>query len=418
MPISYAEYARLSCPACGAGFDADVWTLVDAAERPDLAQALRDGALNVATCPRCGYAGPAGAPLLFHDPVGRRVYFAVPPGVDEHAWRERAQSLLYLLAGSLPEEDRRPYLGDVQVEHEVDGVRRAILRRERGRRSDRATGRPGDRATETPVVRDVVSSPPRPVAPPPEDPSELLAAIRALLAADSEAEFAATVAANPRLLSDEGDAAIAQLADLAYDQGERDVAAALREARVTLARMRAGGRGQRPEARDQPSSAYDSVPDPRPPTPDPQLLSDSAYQALLHVDSPHALIAATRDYPALLEEWAGADLAARTEAALEEGNERLARTIEMHREALADLRARVGGEDALLRSVRALLEADGEEAIADVIAANPILLTDAAQDALFGLAAGARTQGDEDLAEYAISCRAMLRTVRAGLEDS
>ncbi|HEX9374107.1 MAG TPA: CpXC domain-containing protein, partial [Roseiflexaceae bacterium] len=281
MPISYAEYARLSCPACGAGFDADVWTLVDAAERPDLAQALRDGALNVATCPRCGYAGPAGAPLLFHDPVGRRVYFAVPPGVDEHAWRERAQSLLYLLAGSLPEEDRRPYLGDVQVEHEVDGVRRAILRRERGRRSDRATGRPGDRAPEAPVVRDVVSSPPRPVAPPPEDPSELLAAIRALLAADSEAEFAATVAANPRLLSDEGDAAIAQLADLAYDQGERDVAAALREARVTLARMRAGGRGQRPEARDQPSSAYDSVPDPRPPTPDPQLLSDSAYQALL-----------------------------------------------------------------------------------------------------------------------------------------
>ncbi|HEX9373179.1 MAG TPA: hypothetical protein VF897_19355, partial [Roseiflexaceae bacterium] len=155
-----------------------------------------------------------------------------------------------------------------------------------------------------------------------------------------------------------------------------------------------------------------------PPTPDPQSLSDAAYQALLHVDSPDALIAATRDYPALLEEWAGADLAARTEAALEEGNERLARTIEMHREALADLRARVGGEDALLRSVRALLEADGEEAIADVIAANPILLTDAAQDALFGLAAGARTQGDEDLAEYAISCRAMLRTVRAGLEDS
>jgi hypothetical protein len=146
-------------------------------------------------------------------------------------------------------------------------------------------------------------------------------------------------------------------------------------------------------------------------------LSDAAYQALLRVDSIEDLRAATRDYPSLLEEWADIELIARIEATLEEGNERLARTIEVRREALAELRAQVSSRDPLLQAVRALMEADGEAEVADVISAYPILLTDAAQDALFGLAAAARAQGDMDLADDAISCRALLRTVRAGVEE-
>ena len=145
MPISQTEQIHLACPACGAGFEADVWTLVDAAERPDLSQALRDDALDVVACPSCGHRMAAGAPLLFHEPAGRRVYFAVPPGADEHAWRERAQQLLYALVAAIPEEQRLPYLGDVQVEHEVAGVRRALLRRERRRSSARETGGQADK---------------------------------------------------------------------------------------------------------------------------------------------------------------------------------------------------------------------------------------------------------------------------------
>src|SRR5262249_43485915 len=150
--------------------------------------------------------------------------------------------------------------------------------------------------------------------------------------------------------------------------------------------------------------------------PHPSTLPDAAYQALLHVASPDELRAATRDYPVLLEEWADAALAARTEGALDEGNERLARTIEAHREALADLRAQVGGREALFQAVRALMEADGEDAVADVISSNPMLLTNSAQDALSGVAGDARVRGDDRLAEYAASCGALLRTVRAGLE--
>ncbi|MDQ2997841.1 MAG: CpXC domain-containing protein, partial [Chloroflexota bacterium] len=155
MPISQSDYTGLACSACGAQFETEAWTLVDAAERSDLAQALRDGILNLATCPKCGIQTAAGAALLFHDPGGRRVYFAVPPGVGEYVWRERAQELHHQLVASLPEDERRPYLGDVQVEQELDGVRRALLRHDRrraGRQGDKDAGRQGDKETGRPSV--------------------------------------------------------------------------------------------------------------------------------------------------------------------------------------------------------------------------------------------------------------------------
>jgi hypothetical protein len=388
--------------------------LVDAAERSDLAQALRDDTLNLVTCPKCGHQAPAGAPLLFHDPSSRRVYFAVPPGAEEHAWRERAQELLYQLVGSLPEEERRPYLGDVQVEQELAGVRRAVLRRDRRRQADRPPARQDHGATPSDAS---APTPPGPPAIAPDDPTPTIEAIRALLAADSDQEFAEIVAANPQLLADGADAIVRQLADSAHAEGERNVAAALRELRVVLADMQAGG-GRRVAIGDEQPMPTANLED-RYATRDMQhtALSNAAYQALLRVTSPEGLRAAARDYPALLEEPADADLAARTEAALDEGNERLARAIEAQREALAELRGQLGDPDPLLAAVRAMLDADGEDAAANVISAYPILLTDAAQTALADLAAGARAQGDHSLAEYANSCRSLLRTVRAGLEE-
>jgi hypothetical protein len=138
---------------------------------------------------------------------------------------------------------------------------------------------------------------------------------------------------------------------------------------------------------------------------------------LLQAAAPDALLAATRDYPALLEAWADADLAARIEGALDEGNERLARQIEMRREELAELRVQLGARDALLQAIQALLMADGEEAVADILSAYPILLTDAAQEALIALADDALARDDRASAAQAVACQTLLRTVRAGLEE-
>lgn len=408
MPISFTEPARLICPACQAEVPADVWALVDAAERPDLAEELRAGTLDLVTCPSCGHQWPAGAPLLFHDPAGRRVYFAVPPDVEEHRWREAAQSLLYALVGSLPEDDRRPYLGDVQVEHEVAGVRRSVLRR------DRARGRAPAPTPAVPAREPAAEPAPAPTAVPAE-PSALLAAVHELLAADTEAEFARVLAQRPELLTEPGDAALRQLADLAYAQGDRDVSEALRELRTALARRRTGEPDPELAGTAAPPPAAAELPDTIPPEAG-LALPDPAYQALLHVASPGELAAAARDYPALLEPAADAELLARVEAALGEGNERLAQTIEVRREALADLRVSASGEANLLSGVRALTQAAGDEAIAQVLTDYPMLLTDSAQDALAELAAGARSRGDQRLAADVAASRAMLRTIRAGLE--
>ena len=413
MPISHSEYIGLTCPACGARFETDAWALVDAAERSDLAQALREGSLNMATCPKCGVQTAAGAALLFHDPASRRVYFAVPPNVGEHVWRERAQELLYQLVGSLPEDERRPYLGDVQVEQELDGVRRALLRHDR-RRHSRGKERgqeTGDRQQSAPVATA------SPIPQPPPDAAPLIEALRALLAADSDAEFGTVLADNPALLDDEADEVVRELADLAYTNGERDVSAALRELRVVLARLRAGDdrpppTDHRPTVADVHLSPQSSVLG----TPS-STLSDSAYQALLHATSADALLAATRDYPALLEIWADDELAARIEAALDERNERLARTIEARREGLDELRTQLSERTALLHAIQALLAAEGEDVVAGILSTHPILLTDTAQDALSNLAAEALTRDDHELAGKATSCQALLRTVRAGLEE-
>jgi CpXC protein len=408
MPISYCEKDTLTCPFCGQDFIAEIWMLIDAAERPDLAEALREGALNVVACPHCDYSGPAGAPLLFHDPANRRVYFAAPSGGAEHEWREQAQSLLYLLVGSLPEEDRRPYLGDVQVEQEVEGVRRAVLRRQKARRGPALV--PTQPAARPPSARGVehhvVEVPP---AEQMADSSPILDAVRALLAADSPEQFAAIVDERPVLLSAAADTTLAQLAEVAYAQGEREVAAALGEARAELRRMRPGAEGRE-------SGAGELAAAPQPVPPSPRSLSDMAYQMLMAAASAEELRAAVRDHPGLLDAWADADLSERVETALDAGDERLATAIEERREALAALREELSGQAALPQALKALLQADGEDELAAALTEHPILLTDAAQAALLQLASEARQRGDDQLAEYAVECRAMLRKVREGLE--
>ncbi|MCS6938727.1 MAG: CpXC domain-containing protein [Roseiflexaceae bacterium] len=407
MSISYAELASLTCPVCRTPFEAEIWTILDARERPDLADMLLSGALNVVTCPQCGHQADAGGPLLVHDPDGRRVYFAAPADAPEHVWRERAQELLYVLVGSLPEEARLPYLSDVQVEVEASGVRRAMLRRGR-----RFVQRPSD-DPESP--RNVHTSP-APVEQPDalSVPGALVAAIEELLTADTPAEAAAVVERHPALTTLDADAVIEQLIRAARAHGEHDIAHALTEARVLLNDLRAGiAPGEQREVSSTSSPSTLSFPGA-----EGSRLADQVYQAFLRAESPRALREAVANYPALLEPWADDELAARVDAALEEGNEHLAQAIELRRDALARLRADMTGGAGLHEAIDALLRAGHDaDALAMVVDEYPALLTDAAQTALFELAAGARARGDHALAEYAVECRALLRRVREGLQE-
>ncbi len=415
MPVSYAEQTPLTCPNCATQFDATIWMLLDTGERPDLAENLLEGTLNVVTCPNCRYSDTAGGPLLIHDPGGRRVYFAAPAGAAEHLWREQAQALLYVLIGSLPEEARQPYLGDVQVEVDMDGVRRAMARR--GRRF-------APRLPEEPLAPEQMSVPPVPAAPslPVPEAGSVVAAIEELLSADTPAELIAIAARRPEVTTIHADEVFEQLIVTARAQGEHDVAHALVEARLVLRDLRAGQSAEAGTRRvhtgeDGMIGTGVAV---RPPPTAPAMphLAEAAYQALLLTDGPDSLHDAVCDYPVLLEPWVDDELAWRVDHALDDGNERLAQLIEAYRDALAQMRAELTSADELGRAIDALLRAGhAAEMLLAVIGEYPALLTEAAQDALFELAAGARMRGDAALAEHAIECRAMLRSVREGLQE-
>lgn len=407
MSISYAEFASLICPVCRTPFAAEIWTIIDAGERPDLAEMLLSGALNVVTCPQCGHQADAGGPLLVHDPGGRRVYFAAPADAPEHVWRERAQELLYVLIGSLPEERRLPYLSDVQVEVEASGVRRAMLRR--GRRFAPRASEAMERTTEP--------SPPPPVddiRPTSLTADSMIGTIEALLAADTPAEAVAIIERHPEIRTPDADALIEHLIAAAHTQGDHDIARALMEIRALLYDFRTG---TIPDERRNDAHAA-APPHLSALTMSEHRLAEQAYEAFLRADSPHALRETVSTYPALLEPWVDDELAERVESALDEGNEHLAQVIELRRDALTCLRTEMTGEEGLYQAIHALLRAGGEaDALAAVVGEYPALLTDAAQTALLELAAGARARGDDALAEHAVECRALLRRVREGLQE-
>jgi CpXC protein len=388
VTISYAEPTRLTCPRCGSPFDAEVWTLIDSAERPDLRDALLGDALNLVTCPHCGERGPAGGPLLLHDPSARRVYFAVPEDVDEPIWRDHAQALLYALVGALPEETRLPYLGDVQVEWGIAGLRRALARNQR--RDSGVRRREAPAAPAAPLA----SVDPKPSAAPPAAAyagSPLLDWVQVLLSADTPAEFHAVVREHPQLLDEGATALLDALMGEAQQLGEHEAAKAIQRTRQMLADLRASG--------EQPGASQVAAP-PEPAAAPPlapaaeRALSDNAYQALLSTASSEDILDAAREHPALLEPWAEAALIAQAEAALESGGERIALLLDERIAALAEIRSALGAEAALLAAIRSLLAAESEEAIARAINAA----------------------GDAQLSTYASECRAMLREVRRGLD--
>ncbi len=375
MPISYREQAQLTCPHCGADFEAEVWLIVDAAEEPEAAAALRREELNLVECPHCGKQGPAGAPLLYHDAQARRVMFAPAPGSSDYEIREQARDLHALLVGSIEPEQRRPYLADVDIAQDMSGLA-LLLRRLDARRSPQP--------------------PSAPHPPPPAERSPLMTAIEALLAADSDTELEQVLAQHPELLDSAALATLNQLAEVAVAQGERAIAQSLRQARDILLRM----------SHHETVERLTTIP-------------PAALQELLNAHSDTELEQVVARHPLLLRPEVDQLLAEEIEAALAADAERLAQMLETRRVMLAALRSAPAAEAEtdLEAAIEALLVAEDEETIAQVLDDYPVLLSETAEHALWEFAAEAKAGGDEELARHAIACRELLRRVRTGLEE-
>jgi len=381
MPISYREQAPLTCPHCGADFSADIWLIIDADEEPEVAAALRREEVNIVTCPHCGARGPAGAPLIYHDARARRVLFAPAPGSADHEIREQARDLHALLVGSIDQEQRRPYLADVDIAQDVSGMAHLLRRIDTRQRASAAPP----------------AAPPAAPSPAPPSPTErppLLAAVEALLAADTAADLEQALSDHPELLDPATIATLTQLAEVAAAQGEHEIAQGLRNARDLLSGM---------SNRSEPERLTEIPP--------------AALQELLSAHSDAELEQVIARHPLLLRPEIDELLAIEIETALASDAEQLAQLLEARRIALAAFRAAPAAGADLEAAIEALLLADDEEAFAQALDQYPALLSEAVEQALWEFAAEARAGGDEELARHAIACRELVRRVRAGLEQ-
>jgi hypothetical protein len=375
MAISYRETAELSCPDCRTTFPAVVWLLLDIDEEPQAAAELAADQLNRVRCPACGDEGPAGAPLMVHDGRLRRVLFAPTPGAADHELREQARDLHALLVGSIDEAARGPYLADVDISADSAGLARqtARLLRRRGGGASAAAG----------TQRDEVSA--RPAAGP--DPViALQAALEELLAADDAAELQLVVQRHPVLIDPTTAATIGQLASAAEVQGEAQIAGGLRRAAQLLRQV--GGTSQQLTA-----------------------LPPAVLAELLAAVDEAALETVVGRHPLLLDPAVDQLLAEEVATALSDGDSRLADALELRRDALQRLRGEPNAPE-LEAAVEALLLAEDQEACGLILSERPLLLSDAAEDALWRVAAEARRSGDDDLARYAVECRALIKRVR------
>ena len=128
MANSYSQSADLHCPDCGQPFRAEVWLIVDVAERPDLLARLRAARLHLLPCPHCGAEPMLDAPLLVYSPASGplpeetpRLIFSPAHETAAEQAREQALGLLQHLASALGEAWQDGWL------HEMATVQRALL---------------------------------------------------------------------------------------------------------------------------------------------------------------------------------------------------------------------------------------------------------------------------------------------------
>lgn len=123
MQRSFSESIEIVCPGCGGRFDAEVWLIVDAAERADLVARILDESIRTLRCPLCGATHTIDAPLLLHDPAAESVVFAGHEHADPADEQSVARRLGQQLIGAIPIEQRRPYLANAQIVRGIAGLR-------------------------------------------------------------------------------------------------------------------------------------------------------------------------------------------------------------------------------------------------------------------------------------------------------
>jgi predicted Zn-dependent protease with MMP-like domain len=120
---------QINCPNCRQPILAEIQQVFDAGINPQDKQTLLSGAINLATCPSCGYQGPLSTPLVYHDPEKELLLTYFPPDlVLPPNERERITGqLINQVVNNLPPEKRKGYLFNPQPALTLQGMSERIL---------------------------------------------------------------------------------------------------------------------------------------------------------------------------------------------------------------------------------------------------------------------------------------------------
>lgn len=105
MQQSYGEEIDAKCPECGTAFKKFAWLVINTEERPDLAQEISNGSLDLIVCTSCNKpVGYLDTPLLLYQPAEKcPLYFFPPRSLPPEKSNEMCYRLIELfcqLAGS------------------------------------------------------------------------------------------------------------------------------------------------------------------------------------------------------------------------------------------------------------------------------------------------------------------------------
>ena len=129
--MAVQQVVPVSCPNCGAQFNAPFENIVDARDAAQKS-ALLQGRLNAARCPRCGVTSTLNLPILYHDPEKELAFALVPNGLQMGGVDQEKMvgNLANTLMNSLPAEERKFYILNPRIFLSLESLVKAILESE------------------------------------------------------------------------------------------------------------------------------------------------------------------------------------------------------------------------------------------------------------------------------------------------
>jgi|GEM_PF-1663677 len=384
MPLSFSQTHSLTCPQCKTPFNADIWLIVDAGERPDLAARCHDGSIHVVTCPN-HHSGMLAAPLLYHDRAKQQLFLAYPQNMTEQQVQQVGGQLIPQLRGQMLILPGSTYLDAPQaipiellpaaMDDKLEEVMAAL--QQQAAQFEKLRNHPALRVLQEQRAL-----------------GETIQQWVALDAWNTSKQFLET---HPELLSADAELVLAAMLDLARAQDDADAQEDLEVHREILHTARANG-------------------------------VDAAFERLA-MES-HGSTEASRvnsaETPSRLEPTltsdsrrfeSAADARAELQARLNELNihsqQELERALPDHPE-LQELIARVmRDENPILQAIEKLMETRSPQEVIQLVRSYPMLLDDEGLNAIREIIANARAGGDEGTANHLQERFATLEQIKA-----